>query len=192
MDRSACALVDGLPVYPAGTLGEVVDFLTGKRALEPCRVDLSTMFGQAVQDDVDLTRIGEIVAEEWLETENVRLNVELDEWVIMPNHVHLILVITFQIPSIKTPSQETPQRGVSTGAASEKWAANTVGSIIGQFKGKCTKRIWAEGFTEFAWQPRFYDRIIRDEEALNKARVYIASNPTNWDEDQDNLPGLYM
>ena len=157
-----------------------------------CTKDRAYIFGDVVQDDVKLTRIGEIVAEEWLETENVRFNVELDEWIIMPNHVHLILVITFQILNVERPNQETPQRGVSTGAALEKWAANTVGSIIGQFKGKCTKRIWAEGFTEFAWQPRFYDRIIRDEEALNKARVYIASNPANWDEDQDNLPGLYM
>lgn len=113
----------------------------------------------------------------------------------MPNHVHLILVFTYQIEIRHT---KTPQRGVSTlaqlqtKAASEKWAANTLGSIIGQFKGACTKRIWDEGFTEFAWQPRFYDRIIRSEESLHKARHYIVSNPANWDKDCDNLAGLYM
>lgn len=77
-------------------------------------------------------------------------------------------------------------------AASKKWAANTLGSIIGQFKGACTKRIWAAGFTEFAWQPRFFDRIIRSEEALHKVRCYIASNPANWGNDRDNIAGLYM
>lgn len=51
------ALVDGLPVYPVETLGEVVDFLTGNRPLQPCQVDISTMFGQAVQDDVDFSEV---------------------------------------------------------------------------------------------------------------------------------------
>ena len=51
------ALVDGLPVYPVETLGEVVDFLTGNRPLQPCQVDISKMFGQAVQDDVDFSEV---------------------------------------------------------------------------------------------------------------------------------------
>ena len=51
------ALADGPPVYPAGTLGDVVDFLTGNRVLEPCQVDISTMIGQAVQDDVDFSDV---------------------------------------------------------------------------------------------------------------------------------------
>ncbi len=51
------ALADGLPVYPVETLGEVVDFLTGNRPLQPCQVDISTMFGQAVQDDVDFSEV---------------------------------------------------------------------------------------------------------------------------------------
>ena len=124
----------------------------------------------------------------WLKTANIQPNVELDAWVIMPNHIHLIVVITFKIG-------ETPQRDVSTGRTAkttEKWAGNTLSSIIGQFKSKCTKRIWAEGFEDFAWQTRFYDRIIRTEEDLIKARVYIKANPKNWDDDQDNPAGLYM
>ena len=87
---------------------------TGYYYVTICTKDRTCFFGDVVQDDVELTRIGEIVAEEWLETENVRFNVELDEWIIMPNHVHLILVITFQILNMKRPNQETPQRGVST------------------------------------------------------------------------------
>ncbi len=158
-----------------------------------CTKDRAHFLGDVRTGDVALTEIGEIVAEEWLKTEIVRPNVKLDEWIIMPNHLHGILLITHQIKNV-----ETPRRGVSTPqhtktlAASKKWAANTLGSIIGQFKGKCTKRIRAQGFNEFAWQMRFFDRIIRSEEALYKARHYIASNPVNWDKDQDNLAGLYM
>jgi putative transposase len=77
-------------------------------------------------------------------------------------------------------------------AASEKWAGNTLGSIIGQFEGKCTKPIRAQGYKDLAWQSRFYDHIIRSEDALHKARIYITSNPMNWnwDQDRDNVAGV--
>lgn len=158
-----------------------------------CTKDRVHFFGDVRDVDVILSEIGQIVAEEWLKTEILRSNIRLDEWIIMPNHIHLI-IITYKVES----PVETPRCGVSTPhraqtlAASEKWAAHTLGSIIGQFKGACTKRIWAEGFTEFAWQSRFFDRIIRSEEALHKARHYIAANPANWNKDRDNLAGLYM
>jgi magnesium chelatase family protein len=51
------ALVDGVPVYPAKTLGEVVDFLTGNRELQACQVDIAAMIGNAVQDDVDFSEV---------------------------------------------------------------------------------------------------------------------------------------
>ena len=160
-----------------------------------CTRNRALFFGEIIEDDIKLFPLGEIIAEEWLQTETIRPNVKLDEWIIMPNHMHMILIILYKIIST---SVETPRRGVSTQPhkqtqnASEKWAANTLGSIIGQFKGKCTKRIWDKGRTDFAWQPRFFDRIIRSEEALQKAQIYIASNPSNWDHDRNNLPGLYM
>jgi REP element-mobilizing transposase RayT len=153
------------------------------------------IFGDVVFDEIQLTPIGEIVAQEWIKTELIRPNVIFDEWVIMPNHMHMIVVITHKIESSPV---ETPRRGVSTiqqsqtKAASAKWAANTLGSIIGQFKGKCTKLIRMEGYSNFAWQSRYYDHIIRSEESLHKARNYIASNPLNWDKDVDNVAGLNM
>jgi len=166
-----------------------------------CTKDRVHYFGEVVSNDMQLSPIGEIAAQEWIKTEIIRPNVKLDEWVIMPNHMHMIAVITYKIEP--TPV-ETPRRGVSTGrgvstiqgsqtkAASQKWASNTLGSIIGQFKGKCTKRIRMEGSSNFAWQPRFYDHVIRSEEALHNARLYIVSNPLTWDKDRDNVAGLDM
>ncbi|MGB1249678.1 MAG: transposase [Candidatus Promineifilaceae bacterium] len=154
-----------------------------------CTKNRQLFLGTVVEDDVSLSKIGEIVADEWVNTAQIRPNVELDEWIVMPNHLHLILVITYKITSTR---REVSQQKIATSKASQTWAANTLGSIIGQFKGKCTKRIWAIGHTEFAWQPRFYDRIIRTEDTLNKARQYIAVNPVNWKKDRDNLSGLYM
>ena len=151
---------------------------------------------------MQLSPIGEIVVQEWGKTQIIRSNVILDEWIIMPNHMHMIVGITHKIdstPDVEMPRPvETPRRGVSTPkqsqtmAASEKWAANTLGSVIGQFKGKCTKRIRAQGYDDFAWQSRFYDHIIRTEDALHKTRLYIASNPMNWDQDRDNVARVDM
>jgi len=163
-----------------------------------CTKDQEHFLGEIVKGEIQLSPVGKIVTQEWIKTETIRSNVLLDEWIIMPNHMHMIVIITHKI------IVETPRRGVSTGrgvpsdfrsqtkSASEKWAANTLGSIIGQFKGKCTKRIRVEAFHNFAWQSRYYDHIIRTDEELLNIRTYIASNPLNWHKDINNIAGLNM
>jgi hypothetical protein len=59
-----------------------------------------------------------------------------------------------------------------------------LGAIINQFKSKCTNRIRASGYTDFAWQGRFYDHIIAQERELNNITAYILANPLNWAEDE--------
>ncbi len=85
--------------------------------------------------------------------------------------------------SSRNPQRETPHRGVSTGAADEL-ARQPLGVILGQIKSACTKRIREAGIGDFAWQPRFYDRVIRDERELNATRRYILDNPLNWEADR--------
>jgi len=89
---------------------------------------------------------------------------------------------------------ETPQRGVSTIGSEmhlpknntrmkiqkSRLYPNSLGSIIGQFKSVCTKKIRAKGYTKFGWQSRYYDRIIKSKIQLNAARQYIKNNPKNW------------
>ena len=155
-----------------------------------CTRNRECVWGEVVNGAVRLSPMGEIVAEEWRKTEQIRANVALDEWVIMPNHVHGIIVIKnnpiVETPHVETPHVETPRRGVST------LKPDSLGSIIGQIKSVCTKRIWAAGFTDFNWQARFYDHIIRSEQSLKAIREYIANNPLNWESDKDNVEGLRM
>lgn len=149
---------------------------------------------------MQLSSIGEIIADEWQKTPTIRPNVDLDEWVVMPNHLHGIIVIRDDTESDVI--VETPQRGVSTrrGVSTQsdvrtppsRLKSNSLGSIIGQFKSVCTKRIQAQGFANFAWQERYYDHIIRDERAFERIRLYIAGNPAKWNLDRNNLPNLPM
>ena len=123
----------------------------------------------------------------------------------MPNHIHGIIVITNAVETFpRNASQgtlnqnageetfrreETFQRNVSTRS---RLKPRSLGSIIGQFKSVCTKRIWAEGFRDFDWQERFWDEIIRNERTLNKIRQYIVDNPMKWEQDRNNPAGIWM
>jgi REP element-mobilizing transposase RayT len=133
---------------------------------------------------------GKVVEEEWKRTEQVRPDVRLDAWVMMPNHVHGIVIL--QNSAGKSPV-ETPRWGVSVGMGvslakntKAKLHAGSLGAILGQFKSVSTKRIRAAGIHEFAWQPRFYDRIVRDENALVEIQAYILNNPNTWEDDEEN------
>ncbi len=179
-------------------------------------------FGEIVDGQMRLSPAGQIVAEEWLRTAQVRSNVVLDEWVIMPNHVHgIIVILPRESVAVRAPQRdaadagvpvETSRRDVSTvqnrGVSTTVpftpprqdepaqpiagLRPHTLGAIINQIKSVCTKRIWASGATDFAWQPRFYDHIIRDEGSLARIRQYIRDNPERWERDRENAANLFM
>jgi len=68
--------------------------------------------------------------------------------------------------------------------AKVNWKPGTLGAIINQYKSICTKRIRTSGCVDFAWQARFYDRIIQYEKSLENIRSYIVGNPIKWTEDE--------
>ena len=139
----------------------------------------SCSLGEVVDGAVRLSPAGQIIAEEWGNTPKIRQNVRLDAWVIMPNHLHGIMVIekslveTHRDASLRMQNTFGPQR-------------NNLGSIVRGFKSASTKRIHLSGFLEFGWQPGFYDHIIRDGKDLDRIREYIRMNPTNWARDAES------
>jgi len=115
-----------------------------------CTKNWRCFLGKLIDEEIQLSKVGEIVAEEWQKIERKRLNIKLDEWVVMPNHIHGII----NIKKKKSDSSvETFQRDVSKNVKSPRLQANSLGSIVGQFKSVCTKRIWSEGFCDFACPP---------------------------------------
>jgi putative transposase len=149
-----------------------------------CTHERQCFFGEMIDSNMIVSPVGEILAAEWQKTEQIRPYVQLDVWVIMPNHFHGILIIN-------NPPVETTRRVVSTTDGknddmSSRLKTKSLGSIIGQFKSVCTKQIWELGFNEFRWQAGFHDHIIRDEAGLNHIREYILNNPTKWELDKHN------
>ena len=103
------------------------------------------------------SEIGKVVNENISILNDVYETVRVDKYVIMPNHIHLIIVI---------------QSGRTQ-------FAPTISRIIKQFKGKITKQV---GFC--IWQKSFYDHIIRDEKDYLRIWEYIENNPVKWAEDK--------
>jgi REP element-mobilizing transposase RayT len=149
-----------------------------------CTKDHKKWFGNIIRDQMILSPVGEIVEEELEKTSHIRSNVYVNAWVVMPNHVHAIIVIgEISEQAIGTPKidVETPRRGVST---KDNWRHGTLGAIINQYKSKCTKRIHAAGYADFAWQALYYDHIIRNDKSIKNIHAYIIGNPIKWDVDE--------
>ena len=155
-----------------------------------CTQNRVQWFGEVNGNQLILSTIGEIAMHELDKTPHIRTNVCLDAWVVMPNHIHAILVILegfgeraqMPRPTVETPrpTVETPRRGVST---IRNWRPGTLGAIINQYKSMCTKRIRSMGCVDFAWQRRYYDHIIQNKKSLENIRAYILENPLKWNED---------
>src|SRR4030042_4039421 len=121
---------------------------------------------------------GEIVTQNLEKIPQIYPQINLDAWIVMPNHIHAIIIIG-EMPGVGV---ETSQWDVST--KKHYLRSGTLGAIINQYKTVCTKRIRSLGYKDFAWQTRYYDQIIQDEKSLENIRAYILGNPIKWMEDE--------
>ncbi len=119
---------------------------------------------------------GKIVESRWVWLRNQYPYVELDAFVVMPNHVHgLVRIVN---PSVVT------GRDLSLLMIPEK--IKSLSEIIGAFKMTSSKDIHLAGFPNFFWQRSFYEKIIRSEQEANAVRKYIRENHLNWEQDDEN------
>jgi REP element-mobilizing transposase RayT len=139
----------------------------GANFITLCTQNRARLFGHVLCGAVELTDIGRIVAEEWERTPAVRPNVELDAFVIMPDHIHGILVITHRDEGAVQPESIARLRS----------PAHTIGAIVRGFKGAIVRRSGIE-----IWQRNYHEHIIRNEAALARIRRYIVANPARWEE----------
>lgn len=122
--------------------------------------------------------LGVIANKYWSEIPEHFQFVHIDEYAVIPNHIHGILLID-KLDYIEWRVNEFgPQ-------------SKNLGSIIRGFKAG-VKTFSTDNKIDFCWQPRFYDWVIRSEDELNRIRKYIIDNPNNWKKDKDNIENLYM
>lgn len=158
-----------------------------------CTRDRECFLGKVVNGMVQLNETGRLVESVWLQTATVRPEIELDAYVVMPNHFHAIFFI-HESPGVPGATRRVaPTKNHSASAGKPCRPAGpkpkSVGAIIGQFKSLVTKRInlTQQHLDGFVWQRNYYEHVIRDEESLNRIREYIATNAPRWDLDRENL-----
>lgn len=157
-----------------------------------CTQDRKPIFGKIVNGEMQLSPFGIIVRDEWLKTAEMRKNIEMDEFIVMPNHFHGIIVIDDRDwDNNRTGTlQRAPTEKAPTIEKFGKPTSNTIPTIIRGFKAAVTKQIntiqinaGVYNKPERIWQKNYYEHVIRNETSLNKIREYIMSNPLNWKED---------
>ena len=140
-----------------------------------CVRDRECLFGELLEGQMIANGSGRAVGEGWEWLARQYRHVDLDEWVVMPNHLHGIVVIT-GAPRGGSRTAPTPIR------------RKPLGGLIGAFKTVSTQRVNAlrQCPGQLLWQRNYYEHIIRNAAELTRIREYIANNPLQWALDREN------
>ncbi|MEP2447007.1 MAG: transposase [Balneola sp.] len=155
-----------------------------------CTNQKECLFGDVINGEMHMNECGVVAHNEWFKTELIRDNVRLDEFVVMPNHVHGIIEIIDKNPIVGA-NRDSPLRnkiGINNSFYKSKFESpsNNIGAIIRGYKSSVTKQINLIRKTPGTkiLQRGYYDHIIRNEESLFYIREYIKNNPKNWNKDR--------
>jgi len=180
--------------YPKRKITRLASYdysLPGAYFVTICTHDKKHLFGTVDGEEMKPNCLGDIVAQAWADLPNHFSHAKLDEFVVMPNHVHGILFI-----------EGTEKVGVTDKADATDKASlvptnrgrfghpgrGSLSTIIGAFKSRATREIRAVRPDIISvWQSRFIEHVIRDDEDLYNHRRYVRENPMRWHLDKENM-----
>jgi len=151
-----------------------------------------SILGEVEAGYIKLSSIGEIVLSSWLEIPDHFPNVELGAFMIMPNHMHGIILINESSDEVRATQSPSSLWGASplpglTNESPRGPKPGSLGAIIGSFKSAVSKRyhLMTNNQNVTLWHRNYYEHIIRDEKDLQTITDYILTNPQNWQEDEE-------
>lgn len=157
-----------------------------------CTRDREHFFGRISEGKLQLSPTGVIADIMWYEIKHHAKNVEMGDFVVMPNHIHGIIILNGNNQNAVDDVVERhafPLHHIQNKTIGQQrfqnQGKNTLSSIIGSYKSAVTKHAHRLNYN-FAWQPLFYDHIIRDKKAFDTISAYIQNNVQNWKEDKFN------
>lgn len=166
-----------------------------------CTQNREHFFGVVQNGTMQLSETGKIAEQLWIEIPNQFPFIELGNFVVMPNHVHGLLIINKIVsPSVETrfiaskniesiDNKETrliaslPNKNGGFSGDKNPMLNDTISKIIRWYKGRCTFECRKIN-SDFGWQSRFYDHIIRNSKSFDIIQNYIFENPMNWEKDK--------
>ena len=154
-----------------------------------CTKERIPWFGEIEKEEMILNNIGEIVYQEIVETAKIRNNVKIDSFVVMPDHIHLVIFITnaTRRDALHASRNKTDTWVTCNVPLQNKFwpQINNLPSIVRWLKWSITSKIKSQYDKSFAWQSGYHDHIIRDEKELYFVDQYIQNNPLNREKDKD-------
>jgi len=171
--------------------------LPGKYFITICTKNMMPYFGKIENGKMVLSALGIIARDLWIAIPDHCPNIELDEFIIMPDHIHGIIsiktnsdsniIVESTHASILRPINQNPNQLMISELKSNNPGQKprispkpgSLGTIVGSYKSAVSKKIHRFD-PDFKWQPRFYDHIIRSNSELSRIRKYIRENPNNW------------
>lgn len=156
-----------------------------------CAQERKCLFGEVINDGIVLNDAGKMIEYNWNKLPQRFLNIELDEFITMPNHFHGIINVTVGAPLVGAQNDNIIVGAQNNNRAGTR-PAPTLGDIVGAFKSITTNEYirnvknnhWRQ-FDKQLWQRNYYEHIIRNDIELNEIRGYIKNNPYNWEEDKE-------
>ena len=164
-----------------------------------CCYERECLFGNIINSQITLNNFGELIKEEWLKSAEIRKEIELDEFVIMPNHFHGIVIINQEIKrdfiknnveasdnNVGANGRSPLRQEIQSSPPKISMKPKSLSSLIAGFKSATTKKINMIRNTPQnpVWQRNYYDHIIRNDESLTRIREYLQNNPLSWENDQ--------
>jgi REP element-mobilizing transposase RayT len=170
---------------------------TGAYFVTVCTKDRESLFGEIVNGEMKLNDVGRMVESIWNELPHPYKGVETDEFVVMPNHFHGIIILVGAGPCACPVNEKS---SYDTGGQPRGVAPTlSLPDIVHRFKSLTTTR-YKKGVAQFdwplfpgkLWQRNYYEHVIRNEEELLQIREYIITNPIKWvlDEENPNQVGI--
>ncbi len=162
----------------------------GEYFITICTHNRECFFGKIENDEMILNETGVIANKYLQEILSHFPHAQLDEFIVMPNHVHCILALENKIfAAVETgnvgASHVMPTIGIHAPNRNEfsKPVKGSVSVIIQQYKAAVKRWCNANKHEYFEWQSRFHDHIIRNAKSYEKIKNYIINNPKNWNDD---------
>jgi REP element-mobilizing transposase RayT len=152
-----------------------------------CTKDNEYFFGEINEGKMNLSQMGVIAYILWQEIKNHTVNCRLGEFVVMPNHIHGILILENNLPNQGICTDVACNVRTDAFPKSEFMAqispkSASISTIIRSYKSAVTKYANRLNYP-FAWHKLFYDHVIRTNEAFDRISKYIENNPKNWERD---------
>ncbi len=159
-----------------------------------CLQDRECLLGKIENGEMVLSDVGRIAYNEWFKTPELRKNIELGEFVVMPNHIHGIIIITDNHrDDTRRGELNSPNKLLDKSSMGEFNSplrvspSQTIGSIVRGYKSSVTKKInslYGQISYVTIWQRNYYEHIIRNEQSYETIANYILNNPAKWTEDK--------